>query len=113
MLDDDEWAVVMEAHRAHGGVRDMAAALSVLEREAARWGLPRPRPPALPVTLRDRWLHHLAAGYEMFTGVAETNPNAVWHHVASLYGPPCPACGKPLRTPRARLCAACGWGMGE
>ncbi|HEX8430379.1 MAG TPA: hypothetical protein VF625_03795 [Longimicrobium sp.] len=55
---------------------------------------------------------HLIAGYEMFTGVRETNVNAIPHHVASLYGPPCPACGKPLRTPKARLCAACGWGMG-
>jgi hypothetical protein len=114
MLDDDEWAVVMEAHRACvGDARDTAAALAVLEREAGRRGLPAPRPPAPDATLRDRWLHHLAAGYGMFTGVAETNPNAVWHHVASLYGPPCPACGKPLRTPRARLCAACGWEMGE
>ena len=113
MLDDDEWAVLMEAHRARGvDSRDSAAALAVLEREAVRRGLPAPRRPAPDATLRDRWQHHLAAGYEMFTGVEESNPNAAWHHVASLYGPPCPACGKPLRTPEARLCAACGWGMG-
>lgn len=46
--------------------------------------------------------------YLELTGFEETNPNAVWHHVASHYGAPCSSCGKPLRTPRARMCAACG-----
>jgi len=45
--------------------------------------------------------------YHRMTGFEETNPNAVYHHIKSLYGPPCQACGKPLRTPRAKLCAAC------
>ncbi len=46
--------------------------------------------------------------YRELTGFSETNPNAVWHHVSSLHGPPCAFCGKPLRTPRAKMCAACG-----
>jgi hypothetical protein len=46
--------------------------------------------------------------YYAMTGFRETNSNAIWHHRLSLYGPPCAACGKPLRTPRASLCAACG-----
>ena len=46
--------------------------------------------------------------YFAITGFRETNPNALWHHVLSLYGPPCEACGKPLRTPAANWCAACG-----
>jgi hypothetical protein len=46
--------------------------------------------------------------YEELTGSRETNINAVSHHRVSLYGPACDQCGKPLRTPRARFCAACG-----
>ena len=48
------------------------------------------------------------AKYREFTGYDEANVNALQHHRASLYGPPCASCGKPLRTPRAKLCAACG-----
>ena len=47
--------------------------------------------------------------YERITGFHETNQNAVYHHHLSLYGAPCSSCGKPLRTPRARFCAACGF----
>jgi hypothetical protein len=46
--------------------------------------------------------------YRRITGFEETNINAVWHHSLSLYGPPCHKCGKPLRTPRALWCPACG-----
>ena len=46
--------------------------------------------------------------YRELTGFHETNPDAIWHHRLSLYGPPCKVCGKPLRTSQAKLCAACG-----
>jgi len=55
---------------------------------------------------RDR--ERILKRYCEVTGFEETNSNAVWHHVVSLYGAPCSSCGKPLRTPRARICAACG-----
>jgi hypothetical protein len=45
--------------------------------------------------------------YERITGFRETNTNALFHHQLSLYGPPCVNCGKPLRSPQAKLCAAC------
>jgi hypothetical protein len=45
--------------------------------------------------------------YNRITGALETNPSVIWHHRLSLYGPPCHACGKPLRTPRAKLCGHC------
>ena len=47
------------------------------------------------------------AEYTRLTGSTETNINAFYHHVTSLYGPPCAHCGKPLRSPRAKLCGAC------
>jgi CheY-like chemotaxis protein len=49
----------------------------------------------------------MLAEYERITGYGETNPNAIYHHRLSLYGPPCHSCEKPLRTPQAKLCGAC------
>jgi hypothetical protein len=46
--------------------------------------------------------------YFQITGFRETNINALWHHRLSRFGPPCGVCGKPLRTPRAKMCAECG-----
>jgi len=57
--------------------------------------------------LREREFGPVLREYERITGLHETNINAVWHHRASLYGPPCHTCGKPLRTPKSKLCGAC------
>ena len=106
MLDDDEWATVMQAHRASHD--DPGEAIAILNQEARRRGLAPVSPPPADADLLERRLYHLTAGYTLFTGEPETVANAVWHHVASQYGPPCEHCGKPLRTPRARWCPACG-----
>ncbi|WP_223644759.1 hypothetical protein [Corallococcus sp. EGB] len=50
----------------------------------------------------------VSRAYERLTGYAGCHPNVVIHHRIAQYGPPCRACGKPLRTPEARYCAACG-----
>jgi hypothetical protein len=57
--------------------------------------------------IREKMVGPLLREYERITGFAETNPNAIFHHVLSMYGPPCKKCGKPLRTPRAKLCGSC------
>lgn len=46
--------------------------------------------------------------YKELTGYRETNHNAIMHHRISIYGEPCVNCRKPLRTPQAVFCAACG-----
>jgi hypothetical protein len=58
-------------------------------------------------------LAYVLKEYERVTGFKETNPNAVLHHKISLYGPPCKKCGRPLRTPQAKLCGSCMMPAGE
>ncbi len=58
--------------------------------------------------LRARQFAPILEQYRQMTGFDETNINAFYHHRISLHGPPCRACGKPLRTSKARFCAACG-----
>jgi len=50
----------------------------------------------------------VVAKYELLTGFRSGNGAEIWNHRAAVYGPPCVECGKPLRTPRASFCAACG-----
>ena len=51
--------------------------------------------------------------YRVITGFPETNSNAIWHHTIDQYGEDCPSCKKPLRTQKARYCAACGFGKDD
>jgi hypothetical protein len=93
MLDEEEWAQI--APLLHGSLQNIKThrecyeiPLDATPIQAMYW-------PALIL-------------YGELTGFRETNPSALWHHRLSLYGPACERCGKPLRTPQATLCAACG-----
>lgn len=45
--------------------------------------------------------------YFRLIGLRETNTKAVHPPRLKPYGPSCGWCGKPLRTPKAKPCAAC------
>ena len=45
--------------------------------------------------------------YNNLTGFRETEPNAIMHHSLDQIGPDCENCGKPYRTPKAKLCLNC------
>jgi hypothetical protein len=86
MLDEAEWALIAPLlSRAIQDVKDYRDNHGVSLTEA-----------------KDKALGASAlAKYLELAGFAETNVNAVWHHRAALYGEPCHACGKPLRSPKA------------
>jgi hypothetical protein len=98
MLDEEEFAAVSRLHR---------DAIIETKTYRERHG----------VALRDvptgEYFRPMLDCYERLTGMKETNPNAVWHHRLSLYGPPCKRCGKPLRTPSAKLCGSCMFPVDE
>ena len=81
MLDEDEFAEIRELYS-----------------KAFRFGQGTPE---------ERFQPMLDA-YERITGFRETVPAAIMHHRIADFGPPCSNCGKPLRTPQAAFCAACG-----
>lgn len=92
MLDEDEWAQIAEPLGAlFGDIKRIRQERGMTLREATELA----------------GAEVLRRFFEL-TGYEETNVNAVWHHRRSLFGPPCHACGKPLRTPKARHCAECG-----
>jgi hypothetical protein len=51
--------------------------------------------------------------YERATGVRLESPDMLHWVELARYGLPCPSCGKLMRTPFARLCAACGFELPE
>lgn len=82
MLDENEYAKLAELYRF--GMRQFGGSATERMRPACEW-------------------------YERKTGVVETNANVIMHHRIALYGEPCGNCAKPLRSPQAAFCAACGW----
>jgi hypothetical protein len=92
MLDEDEFAEVSHLY---------SNAMQDTKRHRAQYGVSLKHVPT------GEYFQPVLQRFERLTGYKETNPNAVWHHRLSLYGPPCKRCGKPLRTPKARLCGSC------
>lgn len=93
MLDEAEWERVAPF---------LANAVSDLKQYRETHGV------SLAEAMAQGYGKEVLAEYFRITGFQETNPNALWHHRLSLFGPPCVACGKPLRTPNASFCAECG-----
>lgn len=100
MLEPEESKLIQKAQE--GGMH-------VVEAEARQRG--QTLPPAIELTSVERRFQPMLEMYRLLTGFTETNPNAVMHHKVEQYGLPCPQCTKPLRTPEARFCAACGFGQ--
>ena len=92
MLDESEFASVSELYR---------AGMKGTKEFRQRWGIP------LEGASVEQRLQPVTLRYEELTGVRNCTPGAVMHHRLSQYGPPCKRCGKPLRTPKAKLCGAC------
>ena len=68
----------------------------------------RERDVSLAETPTDALYVPVVEAYQRLTGAVGFGVNEIRRHRRSAVGPPCPACGKPYRTPKANLCAACG-----
>jgi hypothetical protein len=93
MLDEAEWARLAPL---------LDGAIENIQRYRKQHGV------ALSAVPIPRMYWAASEMYLSLTGCMPPDPEALWHHRLSDYGPPCTHCGKPLRTPRAKLCAACG-----
>jgi hypothetical protein len=92
MLDEQEFAEIASLHR---------LGMQSAKEYRAETGAPIERVPLTECFVA------MLGRFEAMTGFRETNPNAVWHHGLSLYGPPCGRCGRLLRTPKAELSGSC------
>jgi len=93
MLDEDEYEFLARVHRkCTADVKAYREVHSAPLDKTPRSGLMKP----------------VLDEYRRLTRAVETDPDHVLKHRLSLYGPPCQACGLPLRTPKAKVCASCG-----
>jgi hypothetical protein len=94
MLDENEFAAVEQVHR------DCTANVKAFREEHQT---------SLEDTPRADLMRPVLDTYGELTGVTVSDPDHVLKHRLALIGPPCVACGRPLRTPQASFCAACGY----
>ena len=93
MLDEREYAEVVRLH---------GECTKAIKKFRLQWDVP------LASAGTHERFRPLREWYEQFTGAAGCDENEIMHHRLSGLGTPCRVCGKPLRSPRAKLCAACG-----
>ena len=102
MLNEEEFTVIeglyskaVRAIKAYCRTRDLGMDVPTLNAQTAAFMQEQYRP--------------VLEEYRRITGHQHaTAPEHLMHHRISIYGPLCSHCGKPLRTPRATYCAACG-----
>ena len=93
MLDETEFAMLQDVHR---------RAVSAVKEYRQRHGTGLHRTPVAEL------MRPVLETYREMTGRTETDADHVLKHRLVLYGKPCSACERPLRTPHATHCAACG-----
>ncbi len=98
MLNEDEFQMIADLYR--NGIK-------ATKEFSEKYRLP------LENSSIDERFRPLREKYSEITGHEEIHQNAIMHHRISIYGDPCENCGKPLRTPQAAFCAACGQTVGE
>jgi hypothetical protein len=104
MLDDQEYAEALRLY---------AECWRQYEKSPRRWGFASKDLTGDEFIRRtheriDEHFRPLQQWYEQLTGFPDCHQNAIVHHRLLDFGDPCRVCGKPLRSPRAKLCAACG-----
>ena len=101
MLTDAEWELLLRARDAGG---DWPAVLESAPVGEGRHPVRQTAELSL-LGMRNAWWQQ---GYRFFTGREESDAAVVLHHRTAVHGPPCDTCGRPLRTPQARVCVSCG-----
>ena len=96
MLDEPEFASVQEVYRT--GAEEVKQARRLADRPLSKIDAAR-----IAVGVAARYLE--------LTGVSGPGSEEILRHRLSRLGPPCPQCGKELRSPRARKCLECGHGV--
>jgi hypothetical protein len=96
MLDEQEWGRIEEM---------LCKRRALLDEHLART---HRAPLEYASELKEETYREALALHSTLTGSVDANLHALWQHRLALYGPPCAECGKPLRTPAARRCFACG-----
>jgi len=87
MLDEREYEIVV-TDQMKNAIRELA-------------------PLGLVEKVQPRTLELMSAEYERLTGFRIADPWHIFRHTCFQPRPLCKKCGKPLRTPRAKLCGSC------